>query len=348
MIPGTNDPVSNFLRGNPSGRLFWLLDFDLNWVENRPEEVGTRMALMEDFGSVIVHGIMQSHFALSTHDGSIQYKETPEGNIQTRTWRTPLGTARTILQDGHPIEHPIKTPEDCRVMRYVHEHTHIAPNPDAIQIPLHLMTLNPSPVQQLLQYDMGLENFYGLLMDHPGEVESLIAAMQQNQMKILEIACGFDSQWIYRGENTSTTMISPAYYERLSLPQIRQYADYVHGRDKKLMLHMCGLLKDLLTLFVKAGIDGIHSVTPPPVGNTPFEDVYRHFPSDFPIFGRFGSTQWHNLPENQIRQNLDNILTKDMLMKHPFILQVTLDSVHVEYSELKRLRQILETYEPSN
>ena len=104
---------------------------------------------------------------------------------------------------------------------------------------------------------------------------------------------------IYQGENTSTTMISPDFYERYSLAQIKAQADYIHSHGKKLILHMCGLLNDLLPLFKRAGIDGIHSVTPPPVGNTDFTRVYEVFGPNFPIQGRFGSTQWYGLSRQE-------------------------------------------------
>jgi uroporphyrinogen-III decarboxylase len=86
-------------------------------------------------------------------------------------------------------------------------------------------------------------------------------------------------------ENTSTTLTSPAIYERFSLPQIQDYARILHRHGKKIVLHMCGLLRSLLPIFRRMDIDGINAVTPPTVGNTRFEDVLDALGEDFPILG---------------------------------------------------------------
>jgi uroporphyrinogen-III decarboxylase len=212
-----------------------------------------------------------------------------------------------------------------------------------VNIPLHQVNLTgSSPVQQLLQWDTGMEYFYYLAMDHPLQLQALLNAMQKVQIQRTHLACQFDVPVIYQAENTSTTMISPYYYEKYSLPQIHEQAQIVHQHGKKLVIHMCGLLYDLLELIKRTGLDGIHSVTPPPVGNTPFDAVYNCFGNNFPIQGRFGSTQWHGLEVDEIRANLRKILSYDLVQSRPFMLIVTADGLHVDYKEIKKIQYVVD------
>ena len=49
---------------------------------------------------------------------------------------------------------------------------------------------------------------------------------------------------------------------------MKDFVDIMHGEGKLGILHMCGLLDDLLYDFKPTGLDGIHALTEPPVGNT--------------------------------------------------------------------------------
>jgi uroporphyrinogen-III decarboxylase len=64
-------------------------------------------------------------------------------------------------------------------------------------------------------------------------------------------------------EDTSTTNINPAYYEKYILPEINGWCDILHGEGKKYIQHACGHLKHLLPLLGGSKIDGIESVSPP-------------------------------------------------------------------------------------
>jgi hypothetical protein len=46
---------------------------------------------------------------------------------------------------------------------------------------------------------------------------------------------------------------------------------------------MCGHLRDLLPLIARTGI---HMVTPAPLGNSGYEEVFRAMPPSFTVLGR--------------------------------------------------------------
>ncbi|MBM4038475.1 MAG: hypothetical protein FJ290_08170, partial [Planctomycetes bacterium] len=139
---------------------------------------------------------------------------------------------------------------------------------------LYIPTLDPSPVQQLIEMDMGMASFYYMLQDHRDELEGLLDAMHACRMQEYEIvARRSPAPALMPVENTSTTLISPALYRRYSLPQLRDFCCACHRHGKKAILHMCGHLKALLPELAETGLDGMNALTPPPVGDLPFEQA---------------------------------------------------------------------------
>jgi hypothetical protein len=105
-----------------------------------------------------------------------------------------------------------------------------------------------------------------------------MAIMQQRWLESLEIVCARTPvEVIISAENTSTTLLSPALYRRFSLPHLQQFVEVVHRHHKKAVLHMCGWIRQLLPLIRQTGLDGIHALTPPTIGDTPFEVAMQAF-----------------------------------------------------------------------
>jgi hypothetical protein len=333
------DKIVAFFNGVPTGELLWYLDY--NEAINLPAHISSRLELYEELNCTYIDGAGPS--TTERYDATLTVCEHQENDILIKKITTPLGLLEYATQNGHPAAYPVRTCHECEVLQYIYEHILMEPGAWPVNIPLHQIGLvDSSPVQRLLQYEMGMENFYYLATDHASSLESLLVAMHRVQMKRTEAACKRDVGIVYQAENTSTTMISPNFYEKYSLPQLKEQADYVHRHGKKFILHMCGLLNGLLDLIKQTGIDGIHSVTPAPVGDTPFELVYEKFGNAFPIQGRFGSTQWYGLSCDEIRDNLRKIISFDLLRNRPFVLLVTADGIKVEYEELKKLQAVFE------
>lgn len=220
----------------------------------------------------------------------------PDGTVRT-TIHTDWGPLTSCSRNSHPTRYPIETLEELRTSLSLWEQTRfqeveghepsLARTEGAIgDSGLYAPTLAPSPVQQLLEVDMGLIAFYGLLQDHPREVEALLEAMHQARLQEYEITARRTSApLLIPVENTSSTLISPALYRRYSLPQLRDYIDICHRHGKLAILHMCGLLTHLLPVIRETGLDGVNAATPPPHGDTTIEDVLDACGEDFIILG---------------------------------------------------------------
>ena len=272
----------------------------------------------------------------------IDVEETtaPDGTLVRQTV-TPWGVLEATFRQGHPLKHPVNNLEELRILKkmwlstryeeagedwetryrradeYIGEsgiYTHFIPS---------------SPVQRLLQYEMGLENFYFLLLDFRSEMEELLGIMQVRWLESVSIlARRTPAQIIIPVENTSTTLISPALYARYSLPQIRAFVELVHARGKKAVLHMCGWLKNLLPCLQETNLDGIHALTPPTVGDTPFELAMDSLGERVTLMGVLDGTVFHDpqATHRDIWALLDRVYTPRLRTSN-FLLIVAADGL---------------------
>ncbi len=195
-----------------------------------------------------------------------------------------------------------------------------------------------SPVQELLQFETGVENFYYLMTDAPECMKALMDTMHRNNLEALRI--GFEAcpnaTVLLLTENTSSQIISPNYYRELTSPHVREYVDRAHQRGMKCVVHMCGSLMALLDCFEETGMDGIHSVTPPPVGDTHYMSVRERFGDDFVIWGRLSAQLFINKDRETILATLRGMIT-ERLIHSPFALMVTTDEMQPTERDIRSL-----------
>lgn len=229
--------------------------------------------------------------------GVMEQTTTDAAGVTTHTRATAGGSLVARAQHGHPLEYPVKTLAELRVLRELWEATTYDADPAHAaafarteqrigEAGLYLPTLDASPVQWLLEYEMGVSHFYYLLADHRAELEELMAVMHRARLREYELVARHSpAVAVIPVENTSSAMISPALYRQYSLPQLRDYTDLLHAHGKQMVLHMCGHLKVLLPVIREVNADAFNATTPPPVGATYFEDVLDLYGDDFPLLG---------------------------------------------------------------
>ena len=284
----------------------------------------------------------------TAYDG-LEYTETEEGEYDVFTWKTPAGTVTGRRHENHFCEYPVKSIGDLDTWINVYSHMSFQPNASWLAQrdvrDVGIVCLSPSPVQQLLEYDIGVENFYYFLMDAPDKMHALLETMQARCMDKLRLGLGLfpHAGDIYCAENTSSSLISPSFYRQLTLPHIQAYARLAHQHNKRLNVHMCGLLQDLLDCFLLTEMDGIDSVTPPPIGNTPFRLVREKFKPDFYILGRMSAQLWMGKDREGIKAVLRELIYPELLQT-PFILCVASDAIpDIPREDAMNLYEALET-----
>lgn len=246
----------------------------------------------------------------------------PDGTVR-ESIKTKKGELVKILKHGHPLKYPVETIEDLSILIEIWSNADVRENKatakdnnriaemigdDGIFVP----TLQPSPVQQLLEYEMGMENFYCLYADYPAEMDLLIR--QMHRCKLLEyeyVARNMPFEMIIPIENTSTAMISPEIYRKYSMQHMRDFSDIVHRYGKKSVIHMCGHIGHLLDEIKETNLDGIHALTEAPVGDCPFDKALDVLGEDLIIIGTLNSTifQSRTASAEDIKLELSRLFT---------------------------------------
>jgi uroporphyrinogen-III decarboxylase len=223
------------------------------------------------------------------HD-KCRFEQERDGIVRHKRWITPGGTLTgrdqydEVSSGWHPMEFPVKTAEDIERMRTFYQDIAIEYDEEQDQAAREqyaeagqdaVMTtgIGESPLMHWVEWLAGIENAHFLLADHQDRVEALFDAMHRVLLRQTEICAEHSVADIhYLIENTSTSLISPHQYRRYCLRHIRDYAEAMQARDQNLVLHMCGMLKDLLPDLATLPVRGFEAFTSPPVANTRLVD----------------------------------------------------------------------------
>ncbi len=245
------------------------------------------------------------------------------------SYHTPYGSLRQVMEydpescSSHPVEFPVKSAEDIKLMteffrdrKTVFDSETKRPGDDeGLYCPTN--GIGTSPIMLWLQHLAGIENGHYLLLDHQELVEELFAVMLSGQLERAEVIAEYtDSELIYMVENTSTTLISPDQYRKYCKQQLRQISDVLHKHGKRLGLHMCGYVKELLPDIEYVQANAFEALTPPPVANTTLSQA-REVCENTCLIGGTGAVTWLK-PAKEIIAEIETYL--DELPHHRGII----------------------------
>ncbi len=278
-----------------------------------------------------------------------------QGNWITES-RCPHGTLTSFVSaNGHPLDYPVKTLDDVRLLlrRWedaYYEEVDDRPAYDAIAgavgedgIITHFF--GPSAIPLLLENLVGTEQFYYLMADYPDAMDALIRLMQAKELDRFAIAARHPCEVAILCENTSTAYIGPEIYRHYNMPSQRDFVDAMHRAGKTAILHQCGHVRDLLPLIKETGADGIHALTPPPLGNTPWELALDVLGDDLIIFGCLVPDIFLTCPLDEVGPALDRLITP-RLRAARFILSPFADGIPVPLERFLAVRNWVEQQTP--
>jgi uroporphyrinogen decarboxylase len=242
-----------------------------------------------------------------------------EGDRDTVEWVTPSGTLTGITDSGHPTKYPVDDIEAVRIYREMWDSASFVEHDDTGTLET-LDTLigddgvvtrfwGPSTIPRLLENDMGVECFYYMMADNPDEIDELIRTIHARELDAFRMLAAGPCESVTLCENTSTYYISPALYERYNMPHQREFVDIVKQAGKVAILHMCGHVHGILDLIAETGCDGIHALTPPPTGDTPWEDALDVLGEDLIVFGCLDPSVFISGSVDEIGPALDALIT---------------------------------------
>ena len=340
--------------GKPSGRLLWTPYFYTQASDRWAAQAG--YATGKEFMDRELGCLQYAHFVgpLKRSNPAVEVVRREEDGARIIEYRSRFGTLTQISRGGRIMQHRVRSPEDLRVLIAQMKAEICEPAPEVFeqaraalggQWPI-VVSMGPSAVQRMVQGDLSVEDFWYAMSDYPALMEEAFAAHEANQLRGYDLNLKLPADGYCQDENTSTTLISPAYYRRYSLGHIRDYATKVRAAGRRLVVHMCGHLRDLVPSFRETGMHGIDCVTPPPVGNCEFRHAYAHMASDFFCTGRFGTSMWFGKSREEILAGLASILPHDIYREHAFVLGVTGDGMSdIPLDNIRLLRDCIEEYE---
>lgn len=266
------------LRHRQPDRVPWAPLIDEYFTSSLPSDL--EMDVVETL-RYIGADVMERHVpVIEKRCKKVTIEEEREGDEIVMRFITPLGTLterqKVTATTTFRSEIRIKGRRDLDAYRYIVENTEYEPHYEAFrQRDLSigedgLATADGprTPMQRLLQDDMGVEGVVYGLADYKEELESLMRTMHERNKEMYRLICRSPAEVVIAYEDTSSTVISPRYFRKYCAPLIDEYADICHDAGKWFITHMCGKLS-VFNEQIKGGHqDGVDSVCPPPTGDT--------------------------------------------------------------------------------
>lgn len=348
--------LTAILQKQPKDRLSWTTLVDSNTLDIIPEplgggggldfyrHLGCDIFLLNNWG--LPHPFPRFPKMAWPADVRIT-RETVNGQQQVRC-QTDRGMLTSITQSSHPVKPLVETLEDVKVYRYMWEGARFEDGDDRPAFAAAeqmvgddgIVTLFPGPsaIPRLLEEVMGTMSFYYLMNDHPDEVTALIEVMHSRELELWKGYAKGPWEVAILCENTSTYYISPDIYRRFNGPHQKDFVDIMHAAGKVAIIHMCGHVKDLLNDIKAIGADGIHALTPPPTGNTPWELALDILGEDAVIIGGLDPSIFIVGPVDDIPRKLDQLYTP-RLRKANFVLCSGADGIAVPIERFEAIKR---------
>lgn len=241
--------------------------------------------------------------------------ETPVGNLYSRHVYSKAGNTWFIM------EHPVKTKKDFKTLACFYEDYTILPDVDGfcedykntgdrvLFLPL-VGTELKSSFQSFIELWVGTEELVYSLADYPEAVHECLDAMRKKAAETVLISIRTPAEVFITYEDTSTTNISPSYFNDYIAPEINAWCKTIHGAGKYLIHHACGRLKGLMPYMGTTGIDLIESVTPPPTGDIELWEVRKIIPEHVGLIGGIEPTVLLNSTMESLEQYVTDLLNK--------------------------------------
>jgi hypothetical protein len=218
-------------------------------------------------------------------DSTINRRTVARGSDQVEIVETPIGcleTVRRYSNVGHTryiSKYPVSTVEDLKIIQYLMEHTHYVPDFDRFRARAAVIGDDgiptsdgpQSPIQHFYMFLCGIQATTYMLLDHPDAMAECFAVMHQNHLEQYRLTCESPTDVVIDYENTSSTVMSPAFFRKYSDPFINEYADICHTAGKTFITHMCGKLSLFNPELRDGHQDGVDSLCPPTTG-----DLWAH------------------------------------------------------------------------
>ncbi|MDR1304150.1 MAG: uroporphyrinogen decarboxylase family protein [Verrucomicrobiales bacterium] len=120
------------------------------------------------------------------------------------------------------------------------------------EVPVTAALTGPFTVASFL---VGAETLTRLVLRSPSAAARLCDLALETTLRLAEAIMDSGGTPSLTDAMSSATVISPRTFEQFSLPGLRTLVEYIHGRGKKVTLHICGKTQPIWPLMVATGAD---------------------------------------------------------------------------------------------
>ena len=315
------------IKGQEVDRIPWSPFLAYFWEAQTPEiQQKGQMAFLEEIGAdPLFRG---SHLLFSVQRNNCIVKESATASERIMVYETPVGTIKTryvYSPTGNSwflVDHAVKTEEDFKVLAYIYEDMSLEPElhtfeehsralgENGLYVPLVGTDMMKTSFQSLVEHWVGTEELVYALTDYPETVEECLGVMRKKTLRSAEIAVQSSAESFIFWEDSSTTNISPAYFEKYAAPEINAWGKIIHDSGKFLLHHACGHLRALLPQMTKTPIDMIESISPPPTGNVELWEAREVLPEHIGLIGGIEPTVFLNSTMKELEEYVYKLIEK--------------------------------------
>ncbi|MDP7162794.1 MAG: uroporphyrinogen decarboxylase family protein [Phycisphaerae bacterium] len=240
--------------------------------------------------------------------------KSADGRVITWQYQTPLGTIsrQRKWEEGSYSwaisDWGVKTRKDLRVLGYALASRTFSPAPQRYQGWVdyvgdvgvaYLSGPGYSGMGQLLGYWMGIEATIYATRDWPDTMHEVIDQINKNNLKCIDVAATYPAEVVILGDNFSSDVQPPAFFEEWSRPYYEEAIKRLHAAGKCVAVHIDGRLREALKMFRDIGADCADAVTPTPMGDLTPQQCRREAGPDFILSGGVSPNLW--LPEVDVQ-----------------------------------------------
>jgi len=262
---------------------------------HRTAAVGIYLAQRAGFFDVKFAPDVKSSVTKSEDGGEIRWElQTPLGAVRRRrVWE------EETYSWGIP-EWGIRSEQDLKVFAYAMAGRTYWPNwdiyrtwADAIgDAGVVYLTLSYSGMGSLLRLWMGIEGTAYAVVDWPDTMREVVDQINANNLKGVDLMAESPAEIIIMGDNHSSDVQSPGFFERWSRAYYQEAIRRLHAAGKHVAIHIDGRLRGALGMFRDVDADCADAVTPTPMGDLTPEQCRQEAGPDMILSGGISPDLW--------------------------------------------------------
>jgi uroporphyrinogen-III decarboxylase len=199
---------------------------------------------------------------------------TPAGDLSDRTKIAPGGREYGVSPNPIKTEYVVKGPEDLEALKYILHDVNtnfdfLQPSREQLGDRGVLMVCIRSALDHNAGYARDMQDLMMDYYDNRAFFDALVGLFHKRSMAQVKAALEAGVEFIFGSWyfNSLSSGWSPAIFEEVFVPQIREHVDLTHSYDAFYDYYDDGNLSATMEMIADAGVDVLETCTPAPVGD---------------------------------------------------------------------------------